>query len=158
MFSWLINQALGHLPVWMWPAVAGGGFAIYLMAGIASHIPSIKPFAIFIKIIALVAFVFGVFMYGGAGVTAIYQAQILQMENQVKVANQASADANSKLKMAIADRSHLIKGRGYGVKIQIVHDRTEINKDCSRINDTAWTDYNRATQNKATFPADGASK
>ena len=154
MFSWLINESLGHLPLWLWPALAGGGLTIFFLAGILTHIPSTKPYAMFIKPVSFITFVFGVFMYGGAGVTAIYQAQILEMENKIKVAEQASQDANSKLAQAMANQEHLVRGRAYGVDKDIKANKAAIDAECKRLDDMAWRLYNRGVANSATLPQD----
>ena len=74
MFSWIIELILGGLPSWIWPAIAGGGFVVYSLSAVLGTFPAFKPYAMFIKPLGAVICVGGIFMFGGAGVTAIYQA------------------------------------------------------------------------------------
>jgi hypothetical protein len=147
MFSFIVNHFLGHIPTWVFPFMAGGGLAVYFMAGIAGHVPALKTYAMIGKPVAFIVFVIGVFLYGGAGVIAIQQQELIEAQHRVELAEQASKDATDKLAQALAANEHLVKGRGYGVQQIIAKDRAKIDADCRRINDDAWEDYNRAVKN-----------
>jgi hypothetical protein len=149
MFSFIVNHFLGNLPTWIWPFMAGGGFAVFFMAGIAGHVPPLKTYAMIAKPVAFIVFVIGVFCYGGAGVIAIQQQQLLEAQHKTELAEQASADASKQLAQALAANEHLVKGRGYGVTQIITKDKAKIDADCKRINDDAWEDYNRAVKNSS---------
>jgi hypothetical protein len=117
MFGWLINQALGNIPLWAWPALAGASFVINLMSGILSHLPQFKLWHSFIKPLSWLGIITGVFMYGGAGVTAIYQEQMKEMQEQVALAEQKSDSANNELRTKIV------------TKVQIIHDKQVVYQD-----------------------------
>jgi hypothetical protein len=117
MFGWLINQALGNIPLWAWPALAGASFVINLMSGILSHLPQFKLWHSFIKPLSWLGIITGVFMYGGAGVTAIYQEQMKEMQEQVALAEQKSDSANNELQTKIV------------TKVQIIHDKQVVYQD-----------------------------
>jgi len=153
MFELIVNHLLGNIPVWVFPFMAGGGVATYIIAGIASHIPPVRIYALIARPVAFVVFVLGVFFYGGAGVIAVQQQALAEAKQKIALAEQASADASQRLADALAANEHLVKGRGYGVKQIIVHDKQIIDKDCARINDQAWADYNRAVKNTGSAPA-----
>ena len=78
MFAWILDLILGNIPSWVFPFMAGGGLMLYFLAGIASHIPPLRIHALIIRPIAFITFVLGVFLYGGAGVVAIQQAELLE--------------------------------------------------------------------------------
>jgi hypothetical protein len=147
MFELIVNHFLGHIPVWVFPFMAGGGLAVYFIAGIAGHVPALKTYGMIAKPIAFIVFVLGVFFYGGAGVIAIQQAELLEAQHKIDLADQASKAATDKLAQALAANQHLIQGRAYGVKQIIAKDRAKIDADCAKINDNAWEDYNRAVKN-----------
>ena len=147
MFDLVVHYALGNIPEWLWPALAGGCFAIWFFAGVISHIPQFSLYAKFIKPVAFIAMMTGVFMYGGAGVVAVYKADVLEAQHKADIADQQAKDANAALAVSIANNKHLIDGRAYGVKIIIQKDKDKINADCSKINNDAWEDYNRAVKN-----------
>ena len=158
MFTFIVNHFLGNIPTWVWPFMAGGGLAVYFMAGIAGHVPPLKTYAMIAKPVAFIVFVIGVFCYGGAGVIAIQQAELLEAQHKVELADQASKAATDKLKDALAANAHLVKGRGYGVSQIIAKDTAKIDADCKRINDDAWEDYNRAVKNSGSKILTGDKK
>jgi uncharacterized membrane protein (Fun14 family) len=159
MFELIVNHFLGHIPTWVFPFAAGAGFGLFIIAGIAQHIQPVRIYALVLRPIAFIVFVLGVFFYGGAGVVAIQQEAMKEAQHRIDLAEQASKDSNDKLVAALAANAHLIKGREYGVKTQIIHDRVLIDKDCAKINETAVDDYNRAIRNSATFtPAETVKK
>jgi len=147
MFEFIVNHFLGHIPTWIWPFVAGTGFATFIIAGIAQHIPQVSLYAKIARPVSVVVMIVGVFFYGGAGVIAIQQQELLEAQQKVALAEQASADATKQLADNLASQEHLVNGRGYGVKQIIIKDKDKINADCSKINDDAWEDYNRAVKN-----------
>jgi hypothetical protein len=147
MFELIVNHFLGKVPVWVFPFMAGAGFATYIIAGIAQHIQPVRIYALIARPIAIIVMVAGVFLYGGAGVVAIQQQELLEAQQKIALAEQASKDASDKLAQALADNEHLIKGRAYGVSQIIKQDKAKIDADCRRINDAAWADYNRAVKN-----------
>lgn len=130
MFSWLVNEALGNLPLWLWPAVAGGGFTIYLLAGILVHIPEVKPYAIFVKPVAMLAMACGIFMYGGAGVTEIYQEKIKEAEAKVDTAKELSKAGNVEVHTVYVDRVKVVHDKQIVVQQQIKEVEKKINADC----------------------------
>jgi len=147
MFEWFVHYALGNIPAWTWPALAAAGLTIFFMAGILSHLPQFKPWALFIKPVSLIACLFGVFMYGGQGVVAVYQADVKDAEHRAELADEKAKAANQALAASVANNAHLINGRAYGVKQIIIKDKDKINADCAKINHDAWEDYNRAIMN-----------
>ena len=147
MFDLVVHYELGNIPDWIWPALAGGCFAIWFFAGVISHIPQFSLYAKFIKPVAFIAMMVGVFMYGGAGVVAVYKADVLEAQHKSDIADQKAKDANAALVVSIANNKHLIDGRAYGVRVIIQKDKEKIDADCSKINSDAWEDYNRAVKN-----------
>jgi len=149
MFNLIVNHFLGNIPVWVFPFMAGGGFAVYFLAGIVTRVPPIRIYGLIAKPIAFIVFVLGVFFYGGAGVIAIQQEALKLAQQKADLADQASKSATAQLAQALANNEHLVKGRKYGVDQIIAKDKTKIDRDCQRINDDAWEDYNRAVKNSS---------
>lgn len=151
MFDLIIKYACGNLPQWLWPALAGGAFVVHFFFQVLSALPQVKPYSMFIKPVSAIVFVGSIFMYGGAGVSAIYAEALKEEQHKVELAVQASNSANTQLQAALVANEHLISGRAYGVHQAIESHRTVINADCNKINSSAVTDYNRAVKNTATF-------
>ena len=148
MFGFIIDHMLGMLPAWLWPAVAGGAFAVYLLAGILSHIPAARLYGRLIKPVSFVVLLVAVFLYGGAGVTAILQAQIKEAEGRIAVAEQASKDVNDRLADALKNKKEVIKERVLIVKQAIEVHRDQINADCRLVDEAARKYYNQGVKNK----------
>jgi hypothetical protein len=89
----------------------------------------------------------GVFMYGAAGVVAVYKADLVDAQHKADIAEEQAKAANAALATAVENNKHLIDGRAYGVKQIIMKDRDKINADCAKLNHDAWEDYNRAVKN-----------
>ena len=147
MFEFFVHYALGNIPDWLWPALAGGAFVIWFFAGVISHLPQFALYAKLIKPVAFIAMLTGVFMYGGAGVIAVYKADLVEAQHQAELADEKAQAANQALSVAVANNKHLIEGRAYGVRVIIQKDKDKINADCAKINTDAWEDYNRAVKN-----------
>jgi hypothetical protein len=150
MFSFVVNHLLGHIPVWIWPFTAGAGCGAYIIAGILQNFPNFKPWMIFIRPICILVTVLGIFMYGGAGVVAIYQAQILAKENEIKVAQQTSDDANIALGIVMSGQKTIVIQNKTEISKRIKKVQQQIDKDCSIIDAEAWELYNDAVYNRVT--------
>lgn len=90
MFTWMIDFVLSSIPSWFWLVGAGAGLVIYFFTGILSHFPGIQIYARFFKPVAGIATLICTFMYGGAGVQAMW-------EEKVRI---AQAEADRKAAMA----------------------------------------------------------
>jgi hypothetical protein len=90
MISWLLEQFLSSIPSWVWLFGAGGGITVVLLSGILSHVPAISIYARFLKPVAGIITLLCVFMYGGAGVQAMWEEKVrLAQEEADKKAAQA---------------------------------------------------------------------
>jgi hypothetical protein len=94
MFEWIIYFVLGHLPIWIWPMLAGIAAAFYFISGMTSYFPMLLPYSIFVRPVAFAVFCFAIFTYGGAGVENINKAEIQRLEQKAAIAAQASKDEN----------------------------------------------------------------
>jgi hypothetical protein len=130
MFSWIIETILGGLPEWTWPAVAGGGFAVYFFGGVIGHFPTFKPYMLFIKPLGLLVCIGGIFMFGGSGVNAIYQAQIKEQQAKIAVAQQASSDANANIQTKIVTKTKVIHDTQIVYQEKIKEVEKKIDADC----------------------------
>jgi hypothetical protein len=146
MFSWLITQILGNLPTWLWPALAGAAGAVYFLAHLISNFPNLKAYAFFIKPVSFAVIIFSVFMYGGAGVTAILQAQLKEQEGKIAVLQQASKDTNKAVKTKIIHDTKVIHDTRVVIQKEIQHDASKMDADC-KLDPLAIKDLNDAAKN-----------
>ena len=88
MLSWALELVLSNIPAVLWLVGIGAGLGIYFFSSILSHIPAISPYAKIIKPLAGIAALVCTFMYGGAGVQALWEekARLAQEEADRKAA------------------------------------------------------------------------
>jgi hypothetical protein len=158
MFELFVHYALGNIPDWLWPALAGGAFVVWFFAGVISHLPQFALYAKLIKPVAFIAMLTGVFMYGGAGVIAVYKADVVEAQHRADIAAEKAKAVNQALTQALDANAHLVRGRAYGVSVIIQKDKDKINRDCNKINTDAWEDYNRAVRNSGSKILTGDKK
>ena len=97
MLSWLLELFLSSVPSWVWLIGAGAGLAVFFFTGIMSHFPGISAYAKFFKPVAGIVSLVCVFMYGGAGVQAIWEEKIRVAEEAKKVAEAKAQQLNDDL-------------------------------------------------------------
>jgi hypothetical protein len=146
MFEFIIQHILNTLPVWFWPAVAGAGVLLYALAGVLTRFPGLKVYGWLIKPVGVVIFVVGVFMFGGAGVTAIWQEQVRQAQARVDAAVLASKVANDKLTQVRRQKNRVIVQRQMVIHERIVKDAAKMDATC-RVDPVAIQDLNDAAVN-----------
>jgi len=149
MFEFIIQHILAHLPVWFWPATAGAGVLIYFLAGFLTHFPGLKIYGWLFKPLGVLVFVLGIFMFGGAGVTAIWQAQVDAAQARVDAAKAQSNEANTKLAQVRKQKNQVIYKRQVVIQERIVKDAAKIDATC-KVDPLAIKDLNDAAANPET--------
>ena len=149
MFEFIIQHILAHLPVWFWPAMAGTGVLVYFLAGLLTHFPGLKIYSWLFRSLGILVFVLGIFMFGSAGVTAIWQAQIEAAQARVDAAVVASKSANNRLAQVRKQKNQVIIKRQVVIQERIVKDAAKIDATC-RVDPLAIKDLNDAAANPET--------
>lgn len=149
MFEFIIQHILAHLPVWFWPAMAGTGVLVYFLAGFLTHFPGLKIYSWLFRSLGILVFVLGIFMFGSAGVTAIWQAQIEAAQARVDAAVVASKSANDRLAQVRKQKNQVIIKRQVVIQERIVKDAAKIDATC-RVDPLAIKDLNDAAANPET--------
>jgi cell division protein FtsB len=149
MFGFIVDHFISNIPVWVWPFTAGAGFGVYMVAGVAGHFPALKPYAWIVKLLGGVVFVAGVFMFGGAGVTAIWQAQIAEQQAKIAAAVAQSQDANTKLEKLRKQKNKVIVQRQVVIQEQIKTIEKRIDSEC-KVDPAAVRILNDAAKNPET--------
>jgi len=147
MLTWLIEHTLLLLPAWFWYAVSVAGAALYFCSGFISALPQFKPYGLLVKIIGAVALLGGVYLSGGAGVTALWQSAVDDMKAKVAKAEQESADANQKIDETIKSKTKVIRETQIVVQEKIVRDAAKMDAICV-VDPVAIEDLNLAAGGK----------
>lgn len=148
MFGWIIEHIIGNIPVWVWTFVAGSGAAAFFLSGIIGKIPfaQAKLLATVSKYTGLAVFTAGVFMCGGAGVTAVLQDAIKEAEARVAKAEAASKDANEKLAASLAAGKNHTKEVQVVIQERIKEVASKIDAEC-KVDPSAIAILNDAAKN-----------
>jgi FtsZ-binding cell division protein ZapB len=149
MFSWIIENIIGSIPVWAWTALAGAGVAAYFISGLIGKMPlaQAKVLSLITKVGGIAAVLVGVFMCGGAGVTAVMQDDIKEMQDKVAKAEAESADANKQLKAAFEEKTGAIHNNQKVVQEKIKQDASKMDSSCT-VDSIAIDDLNQAAGGK----------
>jgi len=99
-----------------------------------------------VKFLGAVMLLGGVFMYGGEGVSAIWQEQIKEANARVEAAEAKSAKVNTVIKEKIVTEIQIIKEQADANNRDIEAKRDSINAEC-KLSDDAWMLYNNASKN-----------
>ena len=136
-----------NIPVMVWVITAAVGVAAYVVSELAGFIPFVKQYAFALRILGVVVTLVGVFMLGGAGVTAVWKEQVAEMEAKVAKSEAQSKDANVKLSAAIKAKKQATHSIQVVIKERIVHDAAKMDAKCV-VDPSAIQDLNDAATNK----------
>jgi hypothetical protein len=158
MYTWIIEHIIGSIPVWVWTFVAGAGAAAYFLSGIIAKIPTpyTKTLSIVTKYSGMFALLFGIFMCGGAGVTAVLQKQIKEANARVERAEAESKKVNTVIREKVVTQIQIVKEKTNANNQAIETKRDSINAEC-KLSDDAWMLYNQSTKN-AVAPGSGRAR
>jgi hypothetical protein len=95
VFVWVFEQVVSTIPATMWVIGIGAGLAIYFFSGILTHFPGISTYARFVKPVAGSVALLCTFMYGGAGVQAMWEEKVRAAQVAAQIA-EAKADQLNK--------------------------------------------------------------
>ena len=76
MLTWVLDLFLSSIPSWAWLAGGAGGLTVFLLSGILSHVPALGTYARLLRPISGIITLACVFMYGGAGVQAMWEEKV----------------------------------------------------------------------------------
>jgi hypothetical protein len=118
VLNWIINLML----------VAGvtGLFA----AWIGRWIPFYGRYAVVLKPIGIVLLLLGVYMKGGYSNEMAWRGKVEELEAKIKVSEQKSKEANTKLSTAVKEKNKAINDNKYIILNRLKKDAAKIDKEC----------------------------
>lgn len=122
LLAWVVNGVL----------IAGiVGFAISFFFGfIVRWLPSIAPYHLLIQILSIVLLVGGVYFKGGYSVEMEWRAKVAALEEQIKIAEAKSAQANEDLEKVRKEKVKVIRDTKIVVQEKIVKVAQQIDAEC----------------------------
>ena len=145
MFTWLIEHTLLLLPTWFWFVVSGAGAVLYFFSSFIQAIPfaQAKLAGLSVKYIGLALLLGGVYLTGGAGVTALWQAEVKEANAKIEAAEAKSKETNIVIQKEFVDRVKTVKEVQVQVQEKIVRDTQIIDAEC-KVAPEAIEDLNAA--------------
>lgn len=132
MVTWLIEHTLLLLPTWVWFLVAGSGAVLYFFSGFIQAIPfaQARLAGISIKYIGLALLLSGIYLTGGAGVTALWKQEIAEANAKIEAIEAKSKETNIVIQKQFVDRITTVKEVQVQVQEKIVRDSAVIDAEC----------------------------
>lgn len=81
----------------MWIVGIGAALGVYFFSGILTHVPGVATYARFVKPVAGIVALLCTFMYGGAGVQAMWEEKVRIADEQRQVAEAKAEQLNTDL-------------------------------------------------------------
>ena len=148
MFGWLVEHALLIIPTWVWLALAVAGAVVYYLSGFILAFPQFKPYGILVKVVGVLALLGGVFMTGGAGVTAIWQQQLKEANERIAIAEGKSTEVNVKIVEKVVKQLEVIHQKGDEVIKYVDREVTKYDNICP-VPDVVVKAHNAAALNRS---------
>lgn len=148
MFSWMIDFVLSSIPSWFWLVGAGVSLTTFLLSGVLIHFPAIGVYARFLKPVAGVLTLACVFMYGGAGVQAMWEEKVRVAQEEADRKAKESEEFSNKLDEERKKKQKVRVEYYNTVKTEIQVQKEFIDKDC-KIDPKVPELLNKAAKNPA---------
>ena len=130
MFSWMIDFVLSSIPSWFWLVGAGSALVVFLLSGVLSHFPGVGIYAKFIKPISGILTLACVFMYGGAGVQAMWEEKVRVAQEVADRKAKESEEFSNKLDTERKKKAQVRVEYRTQIKTEIQVQKEVIDKDC----------------------------
>lgn len=130
MLSWIITNIIVALPTWFWMGLAIAGGVLFYVSNFLGFIPNAGPYKLLAKVIGAAALIFGVFMTGGSGVTAVWKTEIEKSNAKVRLAEEQSRQANEQLAKELKTKQELINTARNLIQSQISASAVKIDSQC----------------------------
>ena len=100
---------LDFLPGWIFTLITLAGAGAYLVTEVLGNIPFVAQYLRAIRVGAIVALAFGLYMMGGSANQEKWEARVKELEAKVAVAEEQSKTANAKLEAKLKEKAKVIK-------------------------------------------------
>lgn len=129
--------------LWMWSLIPAGllswiinitillGIVGVCSAWIGKWVPFFSAYAPTLKLIGIVLLVVGVFFKGGESVEKVWRARVADLEEKVRIAEQAAADANGKIETVYVDRIQIVRDTKVVIRNNIKKNAKKIDMVCT---------------------------
>lgn len=152
---WQVQWMIGLVPSWLlikvYIAMMTIGVVLYVGSKLCSRwpfklIPFIGQYPFVSEIVGVVLMVSSIFLYGGYAAEMEWRTRSEELESKIKVAEQQSKDANTKLATVVKEKNKAIEDNKYIVLGHIKQNAVKIDQEC-RLDPVAVEILNDASKN-----------
>lgn len=123
-FQWFLSFIPDSIFIWITYGLIAAGFALYVASKLVSWIPLMGQYKLPVELIGIVVLLSGVYLFGGYGVEMSWRDKVRQLEEQIKAAEEKSAQVNTVIKEKIVYKTKVIKEK----EVQYIDRIKEVEK------------------------------
>jgi putative cell wall-binding protein len=123
---WQFQWMLGLLPDWVWTALLVGSVVGLLAAWLLKRIPFVSQYRLPIQVVSVISLLVSIWFISANSTNAVWEAKIKDLEDKVKLAEEAANTKNVEIQEKIVTKTTVIKEKG---KTQIEYVDRVITQD-----------------------------
>jgi putative cell wall-binding protein len=123
---WQFQWMLGLVPDWVWTALFVGSVVGMLSAWLLKRIPFVSQYRFPIQAISVASLLVSIWFISANNTDAVWEAKIKDLEDKVKLAEEAANNKNVEIQEKIVTKTTVIKEKG---KTQIEYVDRVITQD-----------------------------
>ena len=123
---WQFQWMLGLLPEWVWTTLLVASIVGLLAAGVLKRIPFVSQYKFPIQAVSVISLLVSIWFISANSTNAVWEAKIKDLEDKVKLAEEASNNKNVEIQEKIVNKTTVIKEKG---KTQIEYVDRVITQD-----------------------------
>lgn len=123
-FQWFLSLIPESVFIWITYGLIAAGFGLYVISKLVSWIPLISQYKLPVELIGIAILVVGVYLFGGYGVEMSWRDKVRQLEEQIKAAEEKSAQVNTVIQEKIVYKTKVIKEK----EVQYIDRIKEVEK------------------------------
>ena len=149
-FQWMLSLIPDSWLFWIYSTILTVGLIAWAGSSLFKYfpfklIPVLGQFPFLSKIVGIVLTVLGVYLFGGYAVEMAWRDKVHQLEEAVKLSEEKSKLANTKLDAAIKEKNRAVKDNLAQLQGQLKRDAAKIDAEC-RVPREAVDILNRAAE------------
>ena len=123
-FQWFLSLIPDGIFIWITYGLIAAGFGLYITSKLVSWIPLMSQYRLPVELIGVAVLVVGFYLLGGYGVEMSWRDKVRQLEEQIKAAEEKSAQVNTVIKEKIVYKTKVIKEK----EVQYIDRIKEVEK------------------------------
>ncbi len=123
-FQWFLSLIPESVFIWITYGLIAAGFGLYVISKLVSWIPLMSQYKLPVELIGISVLVIGVYLFGGYGVEMSWRDKVRQLEEQIKAAEEKSAQVNTVIQEKIVYKTKVIKEK----EVQYIDRIKEVEK------------------------------